>query len=158
MHGLIDCTYSVLHCSYFLRFARILSSVICFFISFLIGNMPIKQKVFTFFMYFFHGKLGFVCQAASVEDVSSLGSIGCCFLILITFFSFLPVFVNTDFEVWVLNVCKIAVFSDLMLSCSSILFNCILPRALTKVLQWGTLTESCNYRLEKKWGKHTIRF
>lgn len=65
-----------------LRFARILSSVVVLF--FLTGNMPIKQKACTFFINFFHIKLGFVCHAASIEDVSSLGSI-VCFLILTTF-------------------------------------------------------------------------
>lgn len=85
MHGLVDCTYSMLHCSYSRQFAEICkNSIFCCCSFFLTGNMPIKQKACTFFINFFHIKLGFVCHAASIEDVSSLGSI-VCFLILTTF-------------------------------------------------------------------------
>lgn len=61
------------------------------------------------------------------------------------------VFVNTisNFE-FSISV-KLAVFSfgsSLVLSCSCVLFNYILARALTEVLQWGTLKESCHCRLK----------
>lgn len=57
---------------------------------------------------------------------------------------------NTYFKLGVLNLVKLAVFSfgsSLVLSCPCLHFNYILARALTELLQWGTLKESCN-RLE----------
>lgn len=59
---------------------------------------------------------------------------------------------NMDFKLWVLNVCKTCSFfsfgSSLVLSYSCILFNYILARTFTEVLQWETLRESCNCKLE----------
>lgn len=57
---------------------------------------------------------------------------------------------NTCFKLGVLNLIKLAVLSfgsSLVLSCPCVLFNYILARALTEVLQWRMLRESCN-RLE----------
>lgn len=73
---------------------------------FSLKNTVNKEKgLFFFHPFFFHGKSGFVCVAAYVEDFGCSGSKVCCFLILITGFCVF-VFMNMDFKLWILNVCE----------------------------------------------------
>lgn len=102
VHGLKDCIYSLLHCShsrqFFFRPAGMLLSSF-FSLKYAVN----KEKGLYFIIHFFNDKLGFVCVTVSVEDVRCLGGIVCWFLILITL---LCVFMNMNFESWVLNICE----------------------------------------------------